>query len=252
MAGLGHSELPRTDEIDLPARFLLHPLRPTARFLIRRRFPVSVHGGVNVPAAEPVILASNHIGIVDGPLLAVFSPRPVHALTKLELFQGRLGEFLRWSGQIPLNRFEADPRAIKTCLAVLRAGRVAGIFPEGTRGAGDLERFHTGAAYLGLISGAPIVPVTMLGSRVPGADGGSLPPRSGQVDIVYGAPYRFQPMPWPRTREQVRESTLLLREHMRARLDEAVALTGQELPGPLPIGQRNIDQDPPTGVEQGA
>lgn len=252
MAGSEHVDLPRTDGIDLPARFLLHPLRPTARFLIRRRFPVAVHRSENVPDSGPVILASNHIGVVDGPLLAIFGPRPVHALTKMEMFQGRLGGFLRWSGQIPLNRFEADPGAIKTCLAVLRAGRAVGIFPEGTRGSGDLERFHTGAAYLGLVSGAPIVPVTILGSRTRGADSGSLPSRHGQVDIVHGAPYRFDPTPWPRTREQVRDSTLLLRDHMRTCLDEAVALTGQELPGPLPIGQRNIDEDPPTGVEQGA
>ena len=122
-----------------------------------------------------MILASNHIGIIDGPLLAVFSPRPVHALTKQEMFEGRLGRFLRASGQIPLDRFHADPGAIRSCLRVVRDGGVAGIFPEGTRGDGELHRFHHGAAYLALVTGAPVVPVTMLGTRPPGG-GGQRPP----------------------------------------------------------------------------
>lgn len=232
---------------------MLHGLRPIARFLIRRRFVVRVVGAEQVPAKGPVIFASNHVGLVDGPLLATYSPRPVHALTKVEMFEGRLGGFLRGAGQIPLNRFAADPSAMKTCLAVLRAGRAAGVFPEGTRGPGDFRRFHAGAAYLGLVSGAPIVPVSMLGTRPPGAGSNALPSRRSSVDIVYGEPLRFEQTPWPRTREQVTRSSLLLREHMIAQLDDALALTGRQLPGPLPVGQQNIDDDPPTGVvEQGA
>ena len=74
------------------------------------------------------------------PLLAIFAPRPVHALTKQEMFEGRLGRFLRASGQIPLDRFHADPGAIRSCLRVVRDGGAAGIFPEGTRGDGELHR----------------------------------------------------------------------------------------------------------------
>ncbi|WP_067440070.1 lysophospholipid acyltransferase family protein [Nocardioides jensenii] len=245
--------LPDTDGVELPRTLMLHGLRPLARFLIRRRFHVRVHNADLVPASGPVIVASNHVGVVDGPLLAIFGPRPVHALTKVEMFEGKLGGFLRGAGQIPLNRFAADPSAMKACLAVLRDGRAAGVFPEGTRGPGDFRRFHAGAAYLGLVSGAPIVPVSMIGTREPGAGSNALPPRRSTVDIVYGQPYRFEQTPWPRTREQVRHSALLLREHMIARLDEALALTGRQLPGPLPVGQQNIDDDPHTGVvEQGA
>lgn len=244
---------PDTQGVALPRTWRLHKLRPLARFLIRRRFGVRVHGVENAPATGPVIFASNHVGVVDGPLLAIFAPRPVHALTKNEMFEGRLGGFLDAAGQIPLNRFAADPSAVKACLAVLRAGRCAGIFPEGTRGSGEFNRFHAGAAYLGLVSGAPIVPVSMIGTRGAGAGSGALPPWRTPVDIVFGAPYQFEPTPWPRTREQVRASSLLLREHMIARLDEALALTGRQLPGPLPVGQKNIDDDPHTGVvEQGA
>ncbi|QIX27515.1 1-acyl-sn-glycerol-3-phosphate acyltransferase [Nocardioides sp. JQ2195] len=247
------SFLPDTTAVALPRRLMLHGLRPLASFIVRRRFAVRVHHADRAPVSGPVIFASNHVGVADGPLLAIFSPRPVHALTKVEMFEGRLGGFLRGAGQIPLNRFTADPSAIKTCLAVLRAGRAAGIFPEGSRGPGDFRRFHAGAAYLGLVSGAPIVPVSMIGTRAPGAGSSALPARGATVDIVYGEPFRVEQVPWPRTREQVTRSSLLLRQHMIAQLDDALALTGRHLPGPLPVGQQNIDDDPPTGVvEQGA
>lgn len=248
------ADLPDTHGVALPRRTALTVLRPLARLLIRCRYRVHVHGADNVRAQGPVIVASNHVGVIDGPLLAIFTPRrPVHALTKIEMFRGRLGGFLRWSGQIPLDRWVADPAAIKTCLAVLRSGRAIGIFPEGSRGAGEFERFHAGAAYLALVTGAPIVPVTMIGTREPGAGGGSLPGGGAVIDIVHGEPFRVAATPWPRTREQVRDASLLLREHMIAQSELALARTGRTLPGPLPIGQQKIDDDPETGVvEQGA
>ena len=138
-----------------PTRFLLRSLRRPARFVVRRRFRVTVHGVEHVPASGPVILASNHVGVADGPLLAIYSPRPVHALTKQEMFAGRMGRFLVTSGQVPLDRFNSDPAAVKACLRVLRDGGAVGIFPEGSRGGGEFDRFHRGAAYLGLVSGAP-------------------------------------------------------------------------------------------------
>jgi len=222
-----HRELPRSDGLRFPSRFLLYRFRPLGRWVIRRRFAVRLHGEHLVPADGPVIFVSNHIGAADGPLLAIFAPRPVHALTKIEMFAGRLGSFLRATGQIPLDRFRTDPAAVKACLGVLRDGGAVGIFPEGRRGSGDLRRFHRGAAYFALASGAPVVPVIILGTREPGAHTGSLPPRGGAVDIVFGAPRTLEKQPWPRTREQVERSSMLLREQMLVHLDHARASTGR-------------------------
>ena len=247
----GHTALPRSDRTRFPRRFLLHPLRPVAAWLVRRRYDVRIHGASVVPETGPVIFAANHLGIADGPLLAIFAPRPVHALTKHELFVGPLGAFLLGSGQIPLDRFNPDPAAIKTCLRVLRDGAAMGIFPEGARGDGELDRFHRGAAYLALVTGAPVVPVIMFGTRDPGRTSGSIPHRGAQIDIVFGAPYRFPAMPWPRRKEQVERSSMLLREHLMVHLASAKALTGRQLPGPLPPG--DLDPDPATGVtDEGA
>ena len=249
---LAHLEPPRSDRVLGAPRYLLEsPLRPLARWLIRRWYDVRVTDPGHVPASGPIIYASNHVGVIDGPLLAIFAPRPAHALTKVEMFRGVLGRCLWLSGQIPLDRYRTDPRAVKICLEALRNGRAIGIYPEGSRGAGDLERFHRGAAYLALVSGAPVVPVTMLGSREPGGTSGSLPKRGATIDMVFGEAYRIEAVPWPRTREQVEKASLLLLEHMLVQLDRARALTGRELPGPLP--PTDVDPDPPTGVtDQGA
>lgn len=237
-------------DVPHPPRWLLRTARPVARALVRRRYDVHVHGAGNHPDG-PVIVAANHIGWADGPLLAMFGPRPVHALTKAEMFTGPMGSFLRSSGQICLDRFNVDPAAVRACVRVLADGGVVGVFPEGRRGAGDLTRFHRGAAYLALLTGAPVVAVTILGTRAPGAGASSLPPRAGRVDIVYGAPWSTEAVPWPRTKQQVAASSLTLRDHMLIELAAALRLTGRSLPGPLPPGE--TEDDPNTGVvEQGA
>lgn len=246
MSTPSYAGLPRTDGVPLPSRLALHGLRPLARVVVQWRFAVRVHDAHHVPATGPVILAANHIGVADGPVLAIFAPRPVHALTKEEMFEGRMGGFLRWAGQIRLDRFHTDPAAVKTCLRTLEAGRVVGIFPEGRRGTGDLTRFHRGAGYLALASGAPVVPVSLIGTREPGGHTDSLPRRGGAVDMVFGTPYPVARLPWPRTREQVEHTSTLLREHMRESLAHALALTGRSLPGPLPADE--VEPDPATGV----
>ena len=229
-----------------PARYLLYPLRSTARAVIRRRIEVRIVDGHKLPNSGPVILACNHVGVIDGPLLAIFAPRPVHALTKQEMFKGFMNRFLLSSGQIPLDRFHPDPLAVKRCLRVLRSGHVVGIFPEGSRGSGEFDRFHTGAAYLAMVTGAPIVPVVQFGTREPGAGSSSVPAKGAVVDMVFGDPIQLPKAPWPRRKRDVAARSVELRRHLVAHLDHAKALTGRTLPGPLPGAE--TDPDPATGI----
>jgi 1-acyl-sn-glycerol-3-phosphate acyltransferase len=229
-----------------PARYLLYPLRGLGRAVIRRRVRVRLVDGDKMPRKGAVIIACNHVGVADGPLLAIFAPRPVHALTKREMFKGFMNRFLLSSGQIPLDRFHPDPLAVKRCLRVLRSGNVVGIFPEGARGAGEFERFHTGAAYLAMVTGAPIVPVVQFGTREPGAGSHSLPAKGMTVDMVFGDPITIPQMPWPRRKRDVAARSLELREHLLKHLEQAKARTGRSLPGPIPAG--DADPDPATGV----
>ncbi|KRC50322.1 MULTISPECIES: lysophospholipid acyltransferase family protein [unclassified Nocardioides] len=234
-----HDAAPRSDGVPPPARWLLVRGRPTSRWLIRRRYDVHVHHPERFPASGPVVVAGNHVGFVDGPLMAIFAPRPVHALTKQEMFSGALGWFLRRAGQVPLDRFHTDVRAVRTALRVLRDGHAVGVFPEGTRGPGDLAEFHTGAAYLALVTGAPVVPLTFLGTREPGGTSSSLPPKRARIDIVVGEPMAVDAVSWPRTRDHVRLTSAALRAHMRSGLADALEETGRSLPGPLPQGDRD-------------
>jgi 1-acyl-sn-glycerol-3-phosphate acyltransferase len=217
-----------------PPAWLLHGGRPAARWLVRRWFDVREHGVGHVPPQGPAIVAANHTGVIDGPLLAIFGPRPVHALTKEEMFRGPLGPWLRVTGQIELDRFTTDVGSIRTCLHVLEHGGVVGIFPEGNRGAGDLSRFRNGAAYLALVTGAPIVPLMMFGTRPPGGGKDALPLRGSVVDLVYGAPFRVARTPWPRTAALVAATREALHVRMLEDLAAGLALTGQTMPGPIP------------------
>lgn len=228
------AELPRSAE-ERPDAAWLARQGPRAAAFARRWWDVRVHGIDLVPETGPVILASNHIGLLDGPLLALFAPRPVHALAKQEMFSGRAGRVLRRAGQIPVDRDGVDLAAVRTCLRVLRDGDVVGIFPEGHRGPGEYDLFRNGAAYLALVTGAPVVPVTFFGTRLAGGHKNSLPPRRSRIDVVYGEAWATPAQPWPRTREQVRTSAALLRQHLLGELERARTLTGRELPGPLPV-----------------
>lgn len=229
-----------SDVVQTPPRWLLVRARPASAWLIRRRYDVRVLHPERFPVTGPVVVAGNHVGLIDGPLMSIFAPRPVHALTKQEMFKGPLAGFLRRAGQIRLDRFNYDPAAIRTAINVLRSGHTVGVFPEGTRGTGNFDaHFHSGAAYLALVTGAPVVPLTFLGTREPGGSSGSLPPKGTRIDIVVGKPMAVDAVPWPRTRDHVRLTSAALRAHMRSGLADALDETGRTLPGPLPQGDRD-------------
>lgn len=248
--------LPDTTGVRAPRRWWLYNFRWFGRWAIRRRYRVRLHTTENVPAHGPVIFCSNHIGVIDGPMLAIFPPRPVHALTKDDMFRGFGGRFLTAVGQISLWRGGADPGAIKTCVKVLREGRAVGIYPEGTRGTGDYTVFRHGAAYLAMVTGAPVVPVVMLGSRDPGGTRSSLPHRGATIDMVFGPAFTTEQVDWPRRREHVAAVSALLKEHLLAHLATAQELTGRSLPGPLPQPAADAEPHPDSGttpvLDQGA
>lgn len=228
-----HFDLPRTAEVQHPARLMLHRLRPAFAAVAHHRWAVEQHGEHHVPSSGPVVLAANHIGFMDGPLMAIVGPRPVHALTKRELFSGPLGAFLVGAGQIPTSRDELDPAAVKTALRVLRDGGVAGVFPERTRGGGEMEYAQGGAAYLAMVTGATIVPMSFLGTRLPGS-AASFAPRGVRIVVSYGSPITVEQQDWPRRSAEVRALTECIRLAIMATANGAVQATGMKLPGPLP------------------
>lgn len=202
-----------------------------------------VLGAWRVPASGPVILAVNHAHNLDGPMLMGTAPRPVHFLIKKEAFVGPLDPFLRGIGQLKVDRASTDRTAITQALDVLSEGGVLGIFPEGTRGEGDFASLRAGLAYFAVRSGAPIVPVAVLGSSErQGRLIRGLPPLRSRIDVVFGDAFEAQEGARSsakggggrraggsgrRTRKALDEATVRIQERLTAHLENARRLTGR-------------------------
>jgi 1-acyl-sn-glycerol-3-phosphate acyltransferase len=175
-----------------------------------------------------VLLAGNHRGFLDGPLVAAFVPRPASFLAKSELFRGWVVRPLGWLGQIPVDRGRADREALKRATAVLQRGGVLGMFPEGTRGAGELESVQHGIAYVALRSpGVPIVPVACLGTEQAMPKGARLPRWRARVDIVFGEPFTVTVPENPRARSAVAAAAEEIRAGLAAHVARVTAETGR-------------------------
>lgn len=235
-----HEELPRSLGVPHPAQGVLHHGRRAAGAILHRRWDLTIRGAEQVPTHGPLVVVANHIGFLDGPLMAIVAPRPVHVLAKREMYHGALGAFLSATGQIPVLREGPDPAAVKSALRVLRDGGAIGVFPEGTRGGGEVERVKPGAAYLAMAAGASVVPLVFLGTRLPGGSNSSLPPAGSPLVLSFGAPFGVAHRPWPRHQPDTHALSERIRDALLATLDEAMQATGMTLPGPIPGNDKEI------------
>lgn len=187
-----------------------------------------VLGAWRVPASGPVILAVNHAHNIDGPMVMGTAPRPLHFLIKKEAYVGPLGPFLEGIGQVKVDRTGTDRTAITRALGVLEQGGALGIFPEGTRGDGDFASLRAGLAYFAVRSGAPIVPVAVLGStEAKGRLVKGLPPLRSRVDVVFGSAFDAGDGTGRRTRTALDRATERIQGRLTAHLADAKRLTGR-------------------------
>ena len=148
-------------------------LYPAARAVLRPTFRVAwklrLVGGENLPAEGPAILCPNHTSVLDSFLLPAMLPRRITFVGKSEyLDDWKTRHLFPALGMIPIDRSGGDAaqRALDTAARVLDRGELFGIYPEGTRSRdGVLRRGRTGAARLALRTGAPLVPVGIVGTR---------------------------------------------------------------------------------------
>jgi 1-acyl-sn-glycerol-3-phosphate acyltransferase len=118
----------------------------------------------NLPADGSAIVIFNHIAFIDPIVVLSVLPRNAVPLARHDVFGiPGWGIFPRVWGVIPVRRDEVDRGALRKALAVLEAGEVLLVAPEGTRHS-SLQRAKSGLAYLALKSGAPIVPVAIEGT----------------------------------------------------------------------------------------
>ena len=219
-----------------PAGWVPSPAGPSwarwvGRFLGRVVWNAQVVGRERVPSEGPVVLAANHVTLIDGPMLIGLAPRPLHIITKQEMFHGPVGTVLTWAGQIPVDRSNGRA-ALQSALGVLRRDGAVGILPEGNRGRGTVEGVRAGAAWLGVHGDAAMVPVAIVGTRLTGESLGHIPGLRRRLYVEFGDPIR--PSDGGPARERIGATSERLRDAMAALVDGAQGRSGLALPADDP------------------
>ncbi|HET9116766.1 MAG TPA: lysophospholipid acyltransferase family protein [Pseudonocardiaceae bacterium] len=158
-----------------------------------------VRGAEHIPRRGGAILASNHLAVADSFFLPLMSRRRLTFLAKREYFTtpGLRGwlkrRFFSAAGQVPIDRSSgsAAQAALDTGVRLLAAGKLLGIYPEGTRSPdGRLYKGKTGVARMALEAGVPVIPVAMVGTDKVSPAGTKMW-RPHPVEIRFGAPLDF-------------------------------------------------------------
>jgi 1-acyl-sn-glycerol-3-phosphate acyltransferase len=182
----GTDDAPRIGTLARPARAVTRPLM---KLLYRAR----VIGAENIPTDGPAIISPNHRSFFDSPLIMAMTPRPVVFLGKSEYMDNSKTKYLFPAfGMVPIKRDvkRASMAALHTAAELLDAGELVGIYPEGTRSRdGFLHRGHTGVAHLAVMTGAPIIPVGIIGTERAQPIGAAVPrPFRGPITVRFGEP----------------------------------------------------------------
>ncbi len=131
--------------------------------LVRAIYRIEVVGADRMPATGPAVVAPNHESFLDAIILGAAISRELRFVAKAELWRSRL---LAWMieglGAIPIERGHSDYLAAARVLQALEAGQAVVIFPQGAV-RGD-RVWKQGAAHAALVTGAPLVPVRLVGT----------------------------------------------------------------------------------------
>lgn len=189
-------------------------IRAVLNFIFFGIYGLHVEGSENVPEKGAIIVAPNHKSDWDPPLIGVaFKTRIIHYMAKEELFKNPVfGWVLRQFGTFPVKRGTVDRTAIRQAMKELKAGNPLGIFPEGTRIRKEgFGRFHSGMASLALMTGTPVIPVAVIGSR-------DMPKRKGPLAVLIGKPVPVEKQ--RATDEKVAELNDIVKGKIQELMDE--------------------------------
>ena len=212
-------------------------LTPLARTLYRP----TVVGRRNVPLTGPVILASNHLSFIDSVVIPIVAPRRVQFLAKAHYFEGTGAKgwirrtFFGAIGAVGVARGAgaAAQEALDQSRTIIEDGSAFAVYPEGTRSLdGRLYKGRTGIGYLALTTGAPVVPVGLIGTDELQPLGTTVP-RFRKITVSFGEPLDLSGH-GPATSGKAR----------RAATDEVMAAI-QRLTGQVEAGVYN--EAPPSG-----
>jgi 1-acyl-sn-glycerol-3-phosphate acyltransferase len=228
-------------------------LYPLARAVLvpffRAGWRIYLRGAGNMPGAGPAILCPNHTSVIDSFLLPAVLPRRITFVGKAEyLDDWKTKHLFPALGMIPIDRKggDASTRALDAAAAVLRRGELFGIYPEGTRSRdGKLHKGHTGPARLALRTGAPLLPVGIVGTREIQPPGATAPRPFRPCEVRIGRPIdpsRYADHP---------EDRLVLRQLTDEVMYEIRELTGQDYVDEYATRKADALPSPPTTIVLG-
>jgi 1-acyl-sn-glycerol-3-phosphate acyltransferase len=176
----------------------LRILRFLIRILLKLIARITIRGKENVPATGGMILASNHIGMLD--IVMVY-----FAIDRTDLFipvaekWGQIG-WIRWLGKqlnfLFVDRFNPDLKAMRKMITLMENGKCLVIAPEGTRSrVGSLIEGKPGVAYLAARSGFPVFPVAITGTEDKVILGNLKRFRKSNITLTAGKPFIVPSLP---------------------------------------------------------
>ena len=225
------------------ARAVLTPIFHTA-------WRIHLRGEDNLPGDGPAILCPNHTSVIDSFLLPATLPRRITFVGKAEyLDDWKTRHLFPALGMIPIDRSggDASKRALDAAAGVLERGELFGIYPEGTRSRdGKLRKGHTGPARLALRTGAPLVPVGIIGTRDIQPPGARAPRPFRPCEIRIG-----RPIDVGRYGDRA-DDRLLLRQLTDELMFEIRELSGQEYVDEYATRRHDAMPSQPTAVMPGA
>ncbi|MFF1572036.1 lysophospholipid acyltransferase family protein [Leifsonia sp. NPDC058292] len=213
-------------------------MAPIARLLYRPK----VIGRKNVPRTGAVIIASNHLSFIDSIVIPLMAPRRVQFLAKSHYFEGTgfkgavSRSFFTAIGAVGVERGagQAAQDALDQSKRILDTGAAFAIYPEGTRSLdGRLYKGRTGIGWLALTTGAPVVPVGLIGTDELQPVGSKFP-RFKRITVAFGEPLDL-------SRYGAAESGKARRQATDEVMAAIHALTGQEL-------AEKYNEAPPAGA----
>jgi len=166
-------------------------VRMTVGPVFRRMFDLTIVG-IDIVPPGPAIIATNHTSVLDSFIVPAVLPRNISYVGKAEyLDDWKTKHIFPALGMIPIDRSGGDAAqaALDTAADLLDSGELFGIYPEGTRSrTGHLYKGHTGVARLSHRTGAPIIPVGMVGMRDIQPPDAPLPKFFNSATISFGQP----------------------------------------------------------------
>lgn len=181
-----------------------------------------VKGRQNVPRQGPVLVASNHLSLMDPPVVGVSMRRTIIFMAKEELFRSRFsGYFIRRFGAFPVHRGRFDREAIRQAEQTLAKGRMLVMFPEGHRRGqeGYTPEGYVGAALIAMRSKAPVLPVGITGTEA--IRGWKWFFRRPRITVNIGPAFHLDTSRGPGERSRLEEDTRIIMQHINEQLPAA-------------------------------